>query len=155
VTSSMGLLIDGMAALLELCPINRHQDEAARRLEAAARRHRCAVPPYPFILEEPVLDWSPMILALLREKAEGAPLPHIAARIHATLAAMVVKLARRGRRGRVVLGGDCFQNRLLTRRAIEELKHAGFTPFVGRRIPPNDGGLSVGQVAAVSVYRWS
>jgi len=47
-----------------------------------------------------------------------------------------------------VLSGGCFQNRLLTELALRKLRAEGFRPFVHERVPPNDGGLALGQVAA-------
>jgi len=47
---------------------------------------------------------------------------------------------------RVALTGGCFQNRLLTERTAQRLSKAGFTVLLHRQVPPNDGGISLGQV---------
>jgi len=57
-------------------------------------------------------------------------------------------VARRMDQERVVLSGGCFQNRYLTERAIERLQQEGFRPYWHQRIPPNDGGIALGQVMA-------
>ncbi len=63
-------------------------------------------------------------------------------------------MAKRLSARRVVLTGGCFQNRALAEWTITGLREAGIEPFWHERIPPNDGGLSVGQLlAAAQVLR--
>jgi hydrogenase maturation protein HypF len=47
-----------------------------------------------------------------------------------------------------VLTGGCFQNRRLLELAVHALRDAGFRPYWHQRVPPNDGGISLGQIAA-------
>lgn len=61
------------------------------------------------------------------------------------MSATIVEIARRVGRRRVVLTGGCFQNARLTERTVDLLSAAGFAPYFHRRIPPNDGGLAIGQ----------
>ena len=49
---------------------------------------------------------------------------------------------------RVVLSGGCFQNRYLTERTVQRLQAAGFRPYWHQRVPPNDGGIALGQIVA-------
>jgi len=95
-----------------------------------------------------VIDWEPMITAVLGDVANGVPAGIIAARFHNTMADAIVAVAMRVGESRVVLTGGCFQNRVLTERTISALRAAGFTPYWHQRVPPNDGGLSLGQIAA-------
>ncbi len=74
----------------------------------------------------------------------------IATKFHNTLAEMMVRVAQSCGEEKVVLSGGCFQNRYLTERAIKRLREAGFRPYWHQRVPPNDGGIALGQVAAVS-----
>ena len=74
----------------------------------------------------------------------------IAARVHNTLADAVVAVARRAGEPRVVLSGGCFQNRVLMERTVAGLRAAGFRPYWHQRVPPNDGGIALGQVAALA-----
>src|SRR6185503_5820816 len=67
---------------------------------------------------------------------------------HNTLAATVVSMARLHEEPAVVLSGGCFQNRRLTERVVTALRRAGFRPYWHQRIPPNDGGIALGQIAA-------
>ncbi len=61
---------------------------------------------------------------------------------------MIVAVAERVGEPRVVLSGGCFQNRVLTERAVGRLREAGFRPYWHQRVPPNDGGIALGQIAA-------
>jgi hydrogenase maturation protein HypF len=72
----------------------------------------------------------------------------MAAAFHNTLAEVIVAVAQRLGEPRVVLTGGCFQNRYLTERAVRRLRAAGFRPYWHQRVPPNDGGLALGQVVA-------
>jgi len=85
------------------------------------------------------------LLEDLRRKETPA---RIAAAFHQGLAEAVVAVARTVGQSRVVLSGGCFQNRLLTERTIARLQAEGFRPYWHQRVPPNDGGLSLGQIAA-------
>jgi len=72
----------------------------------------------------------------------------IAAKFHNTLAGIIVAVARIASLEDVVLTGGCFQNRCLTERTISCLRADGFRPCWHQRIPPNDGGIALGQLAA-------
>jgi len=71
---------------------------------------------------------------------------------HDTLAGVIVAVARRVGEPKVLLTGGCFQNRHLTERAVTRLEAAGFRPYWHQRVPPNDGGISLGQIV-VAVMR--
>jgi len=73
-----------------------------------------------------------------------------AARFHGALVESIVAVAERIGERRVALTGGCFQNRLLSERAIGRLERAGFDVLVHRRVPANDGGISLGQVAVAA-----
>lgn len=96
------------------------------------------------------LDWQPLVAAVITDLRRGTPIGVIAARFHNGLANAIVQVARAIGQQRVALTGGCFQNRLLTERAIERLACAGFEVLLHRQVPPNDGGLSLGQVAVAA-----
>ncbi len=162
VTSSTGRLFDGVAALLGLCERSTFEGQAAMALEHAA--DPTVRGGYPFAIDDRparfaprdgawevpdlVVDWAPMVHAILRDLRAATPSGTIAARFHDTLADMIVAVAVRVGEPRVVLTGGCFQNRLLTERAVHGLRDAGFSPYWHQRVPPNDGGLALGQIAA-------
>jgi hydrogenase maturation protein HypF len=62
---------------------------------------------------------------------------------------MIVETAKKIGENRVVLSGGCFQNRYLTEQCVKRLKREGFSPYWHQRVPPNDGGIALGQVMAV------
>ena len=72
----------------------------------------------------------------------------IAAWFHNTLAEIIVEIARLSQHQKIVLSGGCFQNAYLTERAINRLRMADFRPYWHQRVPPNDGGIALGQVIA-------
>ena len=154
VTTSAGRLFDGVAALLGLRQRVGYEGEAAMALEFAAD----AAEPGSYVLPlvparpgEPLrLDWRPLLETLLEEIRRGVGVERIAARFHNALVAALVAVARRVGEPRVALSGGCFQNRLLTERAVRALQDAGFEVLLHRLVPPNDGGVSLGQVAVAA-----
>ncbi|MBE9194260.1 carbamoyltransferase HypF [Synechocystis sp. LEGE 06083] len=148
-TSSMGRLFDGIAALIGLIDQVTFEGQAAMVLEAQARpdlTKEC----YPFTLIDQgnklVVDWQPLIRAITME--ERTKINLIATKFHNTLVALIVAVAKRQGVKKVVLGGGCFQNRYLLANVITALKKAGFWPLWPRQLPPNDGALCVGQLLA-------
>ena len=148
-TSSAGRLFDAVAAILGLCQRNSFEGEAAMTLEFAASRAREAVALPSLVLRETdgplMIDWLPPLLQLIQERKRGAAPEPLAAALHDGLSTAIVDVARRVGRRRVVLTGGCFQNARLTERTVDLLCAAGFAPYFHHRIPPNDGGLAVGQ----------
>ncbi len=93
-----------------------------------------------------VLDWEPMIRAILADRSAGVPVAEIAAHFHNALAVAAVEAARMVGCPQVVLSGGCFQNALLTERVQGALLEAGFRVYLHREVPPGDGGIALGQV---------
>ena len=145
-TSSAGRLFDAVAALLGVRQVCGFEGQAAMELEYAVSEPNSGQG-YAFeIRESPealVLDWGPMIRAIL---ADSAPTGAVAAAFHRTLAQMIGAVAQRVGEPQVVLSGGCFQNRCLTELAVGHLQQAGFRAYWHQRIPPNDGGIALGQV---------
>ena len=151
-TTSMGRLFDAVAALVGLADRTRFEGEAAMALEFAAESVD-SVEPYAVRLRPGnplVADWAPLVRAVLEDVRGGVPVSVISARFHETLAALAEDVAARVGASRVVLTGGCFQNARLTRRAAERLERRGLRVHVPRAFPPNDGGISLGQVLVAS-----
>jgi hydrogenase maturation protein HypF len=91
-----------------------------------------------------------MLREIIKDVSNGVTVGRISAKFHNALAQVIVAVAERTGLKRVALSGGCFQNRYLTERAVTELSGAGFLPYWHQRIPPNDGGISLGQVVAAS-----
>ncbi len=143
-STSAGRLFDGVAALLGLCGAQTFEGQAAMLLEAAV--DPTVNTAYDLPLAGGVLDWRPMLEAAGVEKSASVA----AAKFHNALVDGIVAVAREVGEPTVALTGGCFQNRYLTERAIRQLREAGFTPVIPRRVPPNDGGIALGQLAAIS-----
>lgn len=97
-----------------------------------------------------IIDWQPMILEIMQDTQGGQEVGVIAAKFHNTLVEMIIEVARAIREQKVVLSGGCFQNKYLTERAVVRLREAGFKPYWHQRVPPNDGGIALGQVMAAA-----
>ncbi len=89
-----------------------------------------------------------MLQEILSDLKRGVAVGTIAARFHNALVEAIVAVAARVGCEQVALGGGCFQNALLLERAVLRLRAAGFRPYWPQRIPPNDGGIALGQVVA-------
>jgi len=88
--------------------------------------------------------------ALLADLRQGVSVRVMAARFHNALVEGTVAVARTLRIERAALSGGCFQNRILLERAYHRLTEAGVRVYVHQRIPPNDGGIALGQVAVAA-----
>jgi hydrogenase maturation protein HypF len=151
-TSSAGRLFDAVASLAGLRHQCAFEGQAAMELEFAADPD--VTEPYPFEIRPGpphIIDWQPMILALLDDLRRGFGPRAVSARFHNTLAEIIVAIARKAGEQTVVLTGGCFQNRLLTERAVARLRAAGFEPYWHRHIPPNDGGIAPGQIIGAAL----
>ena len=154
ITSSAGRLFDAVAALIGLRQVAAFEAQAAMLLEDVAGRADGSGP-YPVRLGRPggadspiVIDWGPMVRGLLEDRRRGVDAGIIAANVHETLVEYILAAAAAIGERRVALSGGCFQNRRLTERAVRRLRDAGFRPYWHQRVPPNDGGLSLGQALA-------
>jgi hydrogenase maturation protein HypF len=107
---------------------------------------------YPFKLNAGtplIVDWQPMIKKIVEDVRRGQPVGIISAKFHNALAEMIVAVAREVGERKVALTGGCFQNRRLLEKCVDRLVAEGFQPYWHQRVPPNDGGISLGQVMAV------
>ncbi len=159
-TSAAGRLFDAVAAILDLHLGRQFEGQAAMALEFAldASGEEEA---YPTRIREQtgtlILDWEPMLQQLLTDVAQGVPVSRIALAFHNALAESIIGVAHRIGEERIVLSGGCFQNRYLSERAVTRLKAEGFRPYWHQRIPPNDGGIALGQILGASQAKgkWS
>ncbi len=158
-TSSLGRLFDAIAALIGLRNEVFYEGQAAIELEVLAwsEHGTHAKEAYPFVIREQtpaILDVSPMIRAIVSDIQKGLSPLHIAHRFHRTIAELLAAAAceARERTGlhSVALSGGVFQNRLLLETLIAQLEEMDFQVYINRRVPPNDGGLSLGQLAVAA-----
>jgi hydrogenase maturation protein HypF len=150
-TSSVGRLFDGVASLVGLRQRSSFEGQAAMELEFTCRPGvRDA---YSFFVSDTspmVVDWAPAIRELLDDLARNEENSVISAKFHNGLVEVITAVAHKIGEEKIVLTGGCFQNRYLTERAVERLREENFKPYWHQRIPPNDGGIALGQAVAAS-----
>ena len=154
-TSSAGRLFDAVAALAGVRDAITYEGQAAIELEQRADPAERARYPLPVVEGDPVvLDAAPLIRAVVEDLAAGATPGRISARFHEGLAAGVVSacgaIRHRYGVGTVALSGGVFQNVRLLDRTVEGLEAAGLRVLRHRRVPANDGGISLGQAAVAA-----
>jgi hydrogenase maturation protein HypF len=150
-TSSMGRLFDAVSALLGVCEKSTYEGQAAMELELAAAG---GTEEYYDFLYQPQeescsINPSPLLKGICADIKAGNPTGYISAKFHNSIAVMIVAVCRRlkerYRLDRVALSGGCFQNGYLLSRSISGLRQAGFTVLQHHLVPPNDGGIALGQ----------
>lgn len=155
-TTSVGRWFDAVAALTGLCRASTFEGQAAMRLEWAVDPGHAEAPPYPFELQAGAegveANLRNALIALLQDLRNGQPAGLIATRFHHTLAALALAQARQQPEHQIILSGGCFQNRYLTECCIERLRAGGFVPYWHQLVPPNDGGLSLGQAWVAAAH---
>jgi len=143
-SSSAGRLFDTAAALLGLRLYNNYEGQAAVELEMAAQGAVGEILPYD-ITSTNELDFRPTFAALTNRQAT---IGDLAAAFHTTMADAIVVMIRRLHKmtgiSTVALSGGVFQNMTLLQQVIRLLE-MDFTILLNRQVPPNDGGLSLGQ----------
>ncbi|OQX13470.1 MAG: carbamoyltransferase HypF [Desulfobulbaceae bacterium A2] len=155
-STSCGRLFDAVSALLGLCETASYEGQAAARVELVAERTETAA--YPWAVQEQegrsILDPRPLIAALVEDLTAGVPAGRVASRFHRGLAGLFAAglTQARERTGltQVVLSGGVCQNIFLLELLITTLETRGFTVFIQNRLPPGDGGLSLGQAVAAA-----
>jgi hydrogenase maturation protein HypF len=156
VTSSIGRLFDAAASLLGLRQITAFEGQAAMELEFVATGVDTD-DAYPFDVDVSdsgfIIDWGPLVRGIITDISRSVDVGLAAARFHNTLVDVIVEAAERMNEERVVLTGGCFQNKYLTEKAVTRLGTAHLRPYWHQRVPPNDGGISLGQVAAAVYLR--
>lgn len=151
-TSSLGRLFDGISAILGVRNTVNYEGQAAMELEfIASFSEEDGTYPYSLVDEQPIkLDYRPMIEAVVNDILRGVDIQTIASRFHHSLAQIVesIAISARNQTGirTVGLSGGCFQNYLLLTECKERLESAGFQVLVHKLVPPNDGGISLGQL---------
>ncbi|MEJ2008110.1 MAG: carbamoyltransferase HypF [Acidobacteriota bacterium] len=159
-TSSCGRLFDAVASILGLRHEINFEGQAAIELEMAVRVGTEGVYPFQMEYRDPwQIDVRPVIESIVRESQEGETVGAIAARFHSTLAGIIAEVCRelREREGlnTVCLSGGTFQNMLLLRLTLDALDEYDFEVYMHAKVPPNDGGISLGQavIAGAAVKR--
>ncbi|WP_458248374.1 carbamoyltransferase HypF [Streptomyces sp. MAI_2237] len=157
-TSSMGRLFDAVSSLVGVCHRAGYEAQAALELEAAAASAGNAdTSAYAFGIASGTCDPAPVLGALVADLRRGAPVPLLAARFHRGVARAVAEICRRARRdtgaATVALSGGVFANALLEEECTRLLAQDGFAVLRHGEVPPNDGGLALGQLVVAAHER--
>jgi hydrogenase maturation protein HypF len=152
VTSSAGRLFDAVSSIIGIRQRAVFEGQAAMELEFSIRDVRTDGA-YPFEFQRSKagaleIDWAPMIKEIITDLASDVSKAEIAAKFHNTIVDISVAVARLAGEKSVVLSGGCFQNKYLTELAVRRLREEGFNPYWHQRVPPNDGGIALGQILA-------
>ena len=161
-TSSMGRLFDAVASICDVRQHVNYEGQAAIEFEALADGSETGG--YAFEVEADSVvrgAWcvklDGMIRAVVADVRSGVPAPLISARFHNGLVQLVLEVCEKIRRERdvreVALSGGVFQNVTLLKKTVERLRGADFAVYTHHLVPPNDGGLALGQaiIAAASI----
>lgn len=158
-TSSCGRLFDAVSSLLDCADHALDEGHAARELEALAEAGReagdaplaeaCSPLPRPRPGAGRAVPVRDLVARLVAERRAGVPRGRCAWRFHLRLARRLADAACRAAEQRglqtVVLSGGCLQNRILREQLSRELREADLEVLLPERLPPNDGGLALGQ----------
>lgn len=153
-----GRLFDAVAAITGVCRENSYEGEAAAKLgellrdtDSQGRQGGLGElqSRYPFKIEGDVINPGPALMQILSDLKRGVPVREIAGEFHRSLACVIDEAVDRvvemGGSKRVVLSGGCWQNSFLLEDTVKALENRGCQVFTHRLVPPNDGGLSLGQ----------
>ena len=151
-SSSVGRLFDAVAAILGIRDVVNYEGQAAVELEQHAAVDEQSA--YPVTIERGprlILHGAELVRLVAEEFHVNRQSPIVAARFHNTLVRAIVEVCGMIRTSHgisaVALSGGVFQNQLLLSRAVGQLSNRGFRVLTHRRVPMNDGGVSLGQVA--------
>jgi hydrogenase maturation protein HypF len=151
-TSSMGRLFDAVASIVGVRHEVNYEGQAAIELEAIVEPDEDGA--YEFEIGEGVVRAAPVIREAAEDVHAGISASRIAARFHNAVADMILEVCSRIRQERglavVALSGGVFQNVTLLGRAVRRLEDAGFRVLTHRRVPPNDGGVALGQAVVAA-----
>ncbi len=154
--SSMGRLFDAISSLCCICHKSNYEGEAAVMLEMKISQDKGS--PYPFEVKNEngvkIIKFDGIIKGVVEDLKKKKGVENISIRFHLTVAEIIRKICRdiREKKGirEVVLSGGVFQNFFLLKKVYNSLKKDGFEVYTHNRVPPNDGGISLGQIAIAS-----
>ena len=156
-TSSVGRLFDAIASITGLLSQVEFEGQAAMEFEFAMAGFTTNET-YLFNINNRQnsaescrllhIDIEVMLKEILLDIYQKIPISIISTKFHNTLVEIIVAIAKKNNGNKVVLSGGCFQNKYLTERTITRLLEEGFQPYWHKHVPPNDGGISLGQIVA-------
>lgn len=135
-SSSMGRLFDAVASALDIKHFNSFEGECAIALESCARKANKAFYISPTLSPKEIIN---------QVKRANAPKEEVALGFHYMLAELIVNIAKKYDVKQVTLSGGCFNNRILTSKAIELLEQNNYNVYINNIVPSGDQGICLGQ----------
>jgi hydrogenase maturation protein HypF len=159
-TSSLGRLFDGVAAIIGIRKRVAYEGQAGMELEMASDNDTEAYYHYEWKRGKDVyrIPVRPIVRGVVKDMENGLPVPYISDKFHTTLirlfSDLCLFLCRETGLDRVVLSGGVFQNAILLSGLSKAIRESGLQVFTHSLVPTNDGGISLGQaVAAAAIAR--
>jgi hydrogenase maturation protein HypF len=152
-TSSIGRLFDAVSSILGIRSSINYQGQAAIELEMTAKEDDDEFYKFEIIrgIKTHIIDPKRVIESIVNDIKEGIPKESISSKFHIGLAELIVDISdllrEETRINKVCLSGGVFQNIILRNEATKRLRKENFEVYNHKKIPPNDGGISAGQVA--------
>ncbi|MCL5268689.1 MAG: carbamoyltransferase HypF [Bacteroidetes bacterium] len=159
-TTSAGRLFDAVASIVGIRQVVNFEGQGAMELEFALEGVNTDET-YGFEINgdrrreegnrryfEParIVNWEPIVGGILADLSDNVSVGVVSAKFHNTLCEIIVDVAKRVGEKKVVLSGGCFQNKYLTEHTVKRLEEEGFKAYRHQRVPPNDGGIALGQM---------
>jgi hydrogenase maturation protein HypF len=152
-TSSIGRLFDAVSSILGIRSSINYQGQAAIELEMIAKEDEQKFYQFDIIrsINTYIIDPKKVIESIVEDIKKGTANGYISMKFHIGLAEMIVDVSNLLREetniNKVCLSGGVFQNMILREEATKRLKKERFEVYNHKKLPPNDGGVSAGQVA--------
>ncbi len=151
-TSSCGRLFDAVSSILGIRHKVTYDAQAAIELEMIAEKSNNNTS-YKICVKENdgiyIIDTIDIVKQILVDIGKGIKKEDLSLKFHNTIVEIIVKMCKLINKERkikkVVLSGGVFQNRIILKKSINLLKNNNFDVFINRKVPPNDGGISLGQ----------
>ncbi|SFG69118.1 hydrogenase maturation protein HypF [Desulfotomaculum arcticum] len=151
--SSCGRLFDAASAILNICLENSYEGQAAIEIGELAPKAFNQLEPYAYEITDDVIGITPLVRAMVNDYLEKVSKTVIVKKFHDTLVKMILdcalKVRTKNSNNRVVLSGGCWHNNYLLTAATRVLKDEEFNVFIHSKVPPGDGGISLGQAMVI------
>jgi len=148
-TSSVGRLFDGLAAIMRVCEKSQFEGDAAMQLEFLSNSNFSNTKYQVDLIKSghtTLLDPIPMIASVIKDLNANIGVENCSIAFHQWLIEAISLIAQQSTMQQIVLSGGCFQNRILLEGSINRLNQAKLRPFWAQQLPPNDQGLGLGQI---------
>ncbi|MFN4244879.1 MAG: carbamoyltransferase HypF [Brevinematia bacterium] len=149
-SSGAGRLFDGVSAIIGISRYSSFEGQSAMELEFSLYSSENINEEYEYDLSGNLIDWRKIVLGIVEDLKRGLPNNFISLKFHKTVVRIILDciftISRIKNCNNVVLSGGVFQNSFILDSVVEKLRESSMNVFVNQKVPPNDGGISLGQV---------